>query len=949
MLRMLEAQAPKQQTATDTISTLSSRLNNATLLEDRRAAILGLRSFAKEYPASVASGSLRGLIACLTKDLEDVDTIKVVLETLLMLFNPNADSPEASEEIALWLADEFTQRQDNVKTLLDLLETSDFFSRLYALKLLAACFGARPERTQECVLNSALGTSRLVATLEDSREAVRNEALELLGNLTQSSTELQKLVAFAGTYDHLFQLLEQEGGLQDGGIIVQDCLILLANLVRQNSSNQSLFRESGCVSKLSNVIKSAYTKPANGENATEEFPNPQRDRNVWGLLAVIRLFLVSGSVGTNINQRSFQQSGILQQVLDLAFRDATDAPIRSEALYTCADMIRGNPDLQAGFAQFVVPVIGDSEHVPQQNGATNGVLKAHVIDALLNLVIAANDTPFNIRLAACECIKGYITNHTEIRLHFLSHAINGHVSGEDETANILSELLGEKSGASGDPSRTWFAAVIALHLIWDDAQAKKALMDVSEGDASRGEEVVTCIQTLSGHLIAGIQRDDDERTLIAYLMLLCGLLYETPAAVDDFLGEGSSLQALIQAVSQPSSSAVLVKGLCALLIGILYEYSTKDSPVPRRKLQSLLVSSMGRERYLQALNSFRSHPFVRDYEVFIQGSAAPGPSSELPPYAYFDSMFVEFLKDNFSRFSRAIDRDPGIEIQVGSKENGVDRELVDSLRSQIEEGNQSLEKVESQILDLEQKLDQAQATHRRDVETSQSEIQRLTQINSSIQRESEEALTQKDADHSAALNELQLTSSRQIQDLQSQLNAARKAAAEESERTKQYYDRQLSQARSGKTNIEARLTNVQKSLDDMTKTHGESQKTIADLQSENKSWKRAIDSLKAASEKKDKQLQDLRDDMKKQVSELQAAVKAHKETAEDERTKVSMLEKEVSELEAASKKSKEDLAKSKKDYSSKEEERKAAQTELDDLFLMLQDIEEKRSKRHRND
>lgn len=129
MLRMLEAQAPAKQTATDTINTLCNRLASATLLEDRRAAILGLRSFAKEYPASVASGSLRGLIAALTKDAEDLDTIKVVLETLLMLFNPDESSvrsnhasaklcahiddrvqqPEASEDISLWLADEFTQ------------------------------------------------------------------------------------------------------------------------------------------------------------------------------------------------------------------------------------------------------------------------------------------------------------------------------------------------------------------------------------------------------------------------------------------------------------------------------------------------------------------------------------------------------------------------------------------------------------------------------------------------------------------------------------------------------------------------------------------------------------------------------------------------------------------------------------------------------------------------
>lgn len=89
---MLEAQAPAKQTATETINTLSGRLSNASLLEDRRAAIRGLRSFADNFPASVASESLRDLIACLSRDTEDVDTIKLVLETLLMLFNPSRDS-----------------------------------------------------------------------------------------------------------------------------------------------------------------------------------------------------------------------------------------------------------------------------------------------------------------------------------------------------------------------------------------------------------------------------------------------------------------------------------------------------------------------------------------------------------------------------------------------------------------------------------------------------------------------------------------------------------------------------------------------------------------------------------------------------------------------------------------------------------------------------------------
>src|ERR1700712_524722 len=99
MMRILEAQAPARQNATDTIATLSGRLQSATLLEDRRAAILGLRSFAKLYPASVASGALRNLINTLRSDGDDVETIKVVLETLLMLFSPD----ESSVRSCLWL------------------------------------------------------------------------------------------------------------------------------------------------------------------------------------------------------------------------------------------------------------------------------------------------------------------------------------------------------------------------------------------------------------------------------------------------------------------------------------------------------------------------------------------------------------------------------------------------------------------------------------------------------------------------------------------------------------------------------------------------------------------------------------------------------------------------------------------------------------------------------
>ena len=327
--------APAKQSVSETITTLSGRLSSATLLEDRRAAILGLRSFAKDYPASVSSGALRSLIGSLDKDGEDVDTVKVVLETLLMLFSPNEDSPEASDEIALWLADEFTQRQENITLLLGFLDSTDFYGRLYSLQLLTAILSARAERTEECIFTAPLGISRIVSVLEDQREAVRNEAVTLLTYLTATSIDIQKLVGFESAFDRIFNIVDADGSLAEGGRSVEDCFILLANLLRRNATNQSLFRESGCISRLADLL-GRLLRAQSQEPEIADWALAQRNRNVYAFLAVIRLFLTTGSVGTAQNQSAFWKHGVAYSVLHLAFSHEAHAQIKAEVRKYCA-------------------------------------------------------------------------------------------------------------------------------------------------------------------------------------------------------------------------------------------------------------------------------------------------------------------------------------------------------------------------------------------------------------------------------------------------------------------------------------------------------------------------------------------------------------------------------------------------------------------------------------
>jgi intracellular protein transport protein USO1 len=74
----------------------------------------------------------------------------------------------------------------------------------------------------------------------DVQFIIDSETLLVLIGLTDGNPEIQKLVAFENAFEILFVIIEQEGGV-DGGIVVQDCLQLLANLLRYNSSNQVLY------------------------------------------------------------------------------------------------------------------------------------------------------------------------------------------------------------------------------------------------------------------------------------------------------------------------------------------------------------------------------------------------------------------------------------------------------------------------------------------------------------------------------------------------------------------------------------------------------------------------------------------------------------------------------------------------------------------------------------
>jgi hypothetical protein len=766
-----------------------------------------------------------------------------------------------------------------------------------------------------------MGTTRLVATLDDPRDAVRNEGLVLLTDLARSSPELQKLFVFEDALTKVFNMIKADGGLTQGGIVVQDCLSLLASLIRFNASNQTNVREMGHIASFVALLpggqkqKKSRAKPEEDDDWT----SPQSDKNIWGLLAIMRMFLVKGSAGTPQNQTAFQKYGLLRQLLNLAFDPTIVMPIKIEALNTCADIIRGNPRLQEGFAQEQVR--------PMFEVATNGVsspkapASVYVIEALLNLVLTpASNELFDLRNAACECVRAYFYNHMQIREHFLNRAIGGH-EGDDETANALTILMvGPQASAVTDPYRIWFSSTLVYHLIVGDLRAKNMLMQVKEGDAESGEEVVTCIQTLTANLIASLQLGEDERISIAYLMLLIEWLYEDAAGVDDFLGEASSLQSLVQATLTPGEDRVIIRGLCAALLGVVYEFSTKDSPVPRRELQPVLTTKLGREKYLEAISQLRQHPLVRDFEVLPRTGGAGGSL----PDVFFDEMFIDFLKDNFSRLTRAIDRNPNIEQH--QSHDGVDRDIVDALRGEIDGKEQTIQELRTHLMTLEQRLDQEQADHRKTQQSAEEQRNTLKRINDKLHDDLDKEIAAKDRERFQEVGSLRA----QMQQLVKE------------------YDQKFQDHNRSRVEVERRLDVSEKARQEALEAIRNAGQTQQHMQAEINTHigaHRDLQNLVQGHELQMKALQDEREGLQRIIESLKSENQDLKTKVQDQTWKVKDAEEKLRKVEVSAKGAKDkELQDMQGKLRAAEKSAEDKQTELDDLFVLLGDLEEKRSK-----
>ena len=628
------------------------------------------------------------------------------------------------------------------------------------MQILTAICAARPDRLQECVLNAPLGTSRVVGVLDDARDAVRNAGLLLLVDLTGGANEdLRKIVAFEDVFGKVFALMRMEGGLADAGIAGQDCLSLLANLIHGSASNQTMFRESGCVGHFAKLLQEVFPP----ESPEAQFVAESREKAGWGVLQLLRLFLARGETSTIQNQAAFFRAGVAQTLLDMSFHPGLPVPVRVAALKSTSDLIANNPPIQEQFAALQLALPTENDTTSQAGSQTNGSrsnaasarnsarpsvekARAYVIEALLDLTLDQPRSEAPLRAAACSLIQAYLANHDRIKNHFLQRAISGYTQGE-EAANVLTALLQPGTDTQG----VLFASWIVQDLLIDVFDAKVALAAIKEGNESEGEEVLTAVQALASQLETAMQTGADERVIAAYASTLVVFLWEFADGVNDLLAEGSGLvQALVASVSS-AATAPTTAGLAASLLGTVYEFSTKDSPISRRTLAPLLTQKLGRGKYLDALLAFRRDPVIRDF-----GVDEPNGDSDI-----VNETFVDLFQTEYSRLRKAIDKDPGVEVlPFADIEAGVDRDVLDDLRQQLQTVKDSLSQTSKDAQELRQQAEQDKMTLQKEGQSASAEVNRLRKINDAMQKGHEDEFNKLQAQHQREKEGLNIEHSR---------------------------------------------------------------------------------------------------------------------------------------------------------------------------------------------
>ncbi|GFN80977.1 general vesicular transport factor p115 [Plakobranchus ocellatus] len=296
------------------------------------------------------------LLNVLEQDRNDAEIISYALDTFYnIMSNEPTDEDEvspANSDLGCQFTEIYIKHPENVSLLLSFLEEYDFHVRWPTVKLLTVLLSNKQKELQEIILVVPMGVSRLMDLLSDSREIIRNDALLLLNQLTKGHGNIQKIVAFENAFERIIDIISEEGAT-DGGIVVEDCLLLLQNLLRNNTSNQNFFKEGSFIQRLTPFFQLHDESGSSRQGGW----SAQKVTNMHLMLQLVRT-LVTPSNPQNQTvacQKVMNSCGLLQDLCSILMATGVPADVLTETINTVSEVIRGSQPNQEYFASVLAP------------------------------------------------------------------------------------------------------------------------------------------------------------------------------------------------------------------------------------------------------------------------------------------------------------------------------------------------------------------------------------------------------------------------------------------------------------------------------------------------------------------------------------------------------------------------------------------------------------------
>eukprot|EP00759_Apiculatamorpha_spiralis_P052699 PhF_6_TR595/c0_g1_i1/m.682 len=600
-----------------TIPTLLQRIHSATNPSDVRDALTKLAEV-PDIATKLNPDASTLLLTAARASPPDPITQRKVMEVLIQLIDDNVEE-ETKKRYSQHMLAPHTQC---IATMLTALRDGDFWGRYSTVQCLTKLCVIDKHKVQQLLLESPNGVGYIGDVLQDTTNdsVLRMEGLILLHTLTNRDNldttsptpvqeEVNKILAFQGCFDRMFEIIRDEGNAASGGYTmpVCDALKCMHAMLSHSPSIQKYYLEMNSLAFLAPLL---LFLP---ENAS---PTNHAVNNV---LTEVLNVVVCIAVGQMQNQKDYERvrsallkNNIVNAIITLCVHPQVSAEVHIASLKALTHLCNGSPTC----AESVVAARCDDA--------------SSVFCALIAFALQDVTSPTRQHYAAAFIVV-ILKTIPALRMD-IATSISAKRSPKVRfpSAHLLPfTLLSPKPTAIGV-----MHSCLLLSCVLSHPEAKDTVAMLPWDDS-------TLITKLTRQIIGSIAKPGNYNpaTLSALLRVLIVWFAQYPKGVSIFLHDPLYLLSLYEGYAREGMDKG-IRFLCAAVAVTVCAYCPPELPRTARLTRESLLESFSSRIGLHSMAEL-----ISQFSKTVEWHQAPVFVLDVEPSAVFDVELITYIKN----------------------------------------------------------------------------------------------------------------------------------------------------------------------------------------------------------------------------------------------------------------------------------------------------------------